>query len=84
MCIRDSDISDQEDVKNLLKKHIKATSSKLARDILDDFDNKKKHFKKVIPIDYAHILELVEMEQKQGYQQDEAALRAFLKVHKGG
>ena len=79
-----NDISDQEDVKNLLKKHIKATSSKLARDILDDFDNKKKHFKKVIPIDYAHILELVEMEQKQGYQQDEAALRAFLKVHKGG
>ena len=39
-----NDISDQEDVKNLLKKHTKATSSKLARDILDDFDNKKKHF----------------------------------------
>ena len=45
---------------------------------------KRNIFKKVIPIDYAHILELVEMEQKQGYQQDEAALRAFLKVHKGG
>ena len=56
----------------------------MARRILEDFDSYLPHFKKLIPRDYAKVLEMVEQFEKRGDSHDEARLNAFIAMHQGG
>ena len=51
-------------IQKLLKNHFKYTKSKLAKDILDDFDNAIRKFVKIMPLEYKHILEGNAKEEK--------------------
>ena len=59
---KDDDI---QTLRALLENHLKYTGSTVAKDILDDWDVKVKHFVKVMPRDYARVMEhQAEMEAK--------------------
>lgn len=49
--------ADFETIKNLLTNHYKYTHSKVAREILDDFENAIRRFIKIMPLEYKRILE---------------------------
>ena len=72
---------DIEDLKLLLQKHVQYTGSLLAKDILESFEAWIPHFKKIVPVNYACMLDNIESFEKQGYSHDEAALMAFKEVH---
>ena len=83
MCVL-QETRDIRQVKKMLSKHIEMTDSWLARRILEDFDSYLPHFKKLIPRDYAKVLEMVEQFEKRGDSHDEARLNAFIAMHQGG
>ena len=72
---------DIEELKTLLQKHVDYTGSLLAKDILENYEAWLPHFKKIVPVNYAHMLENIEKFEKQGYAHDEATLMAFKEVH---
>jgi glutamate synthase domain-containing protein 2/glutamate synthase domain-containing protein 3 len=60
----DLDPQDLETIKNLLANHHKYTQSLVAKVILDNFNNDKKKFIKVMPLEYKRILESKKLEKK--------------------
>src|SRR5699024_806367 len=58
---------DIEDLKLLLQKHVQYTGSLLAKDILESFEAWIPHFKKIVPVNYACMLDNIESFEKQGY-----------------
>lgn len=64
----DIDILEDEDystIKTFLKRHVKLTKSGLGTKFLDDWDNSKEKFIKVIPRDYKAVLEKRALEQSK-------------------
>ena len=75
-------VSQKQDIarlKELLRRHVEATGSKKARQILEHFDERIPDFKKIIPYDYSHMLQLIGRFEATGMTRDEAELEAFLK-----
>ena len=75
-------VSQKQDIarlKELLRRHVEATGSKKARQILEHFDERIPDFKKIIPYDYSHMLQLIGRFEAAGMTRDEAELEAFLK-----
>ena len=56
-----------------------SSRSKKARQILEHFDERIPDFKKIIPYDYSHMLQLIGRFEAAGMTRDEAELEAFLK-----
>ena len=71
------DRQDMNDLRILLEKHIKETGSHLAQQILNDFDDWVVKFKKIVPVQYLHMLKSINNFKKIGYSCDEAELKAF-------
>ena len=69
--------ADKEELKNLLKKHVKYTGSVKAQQILDDFDAYLPKFKKIIPTDYKKMMQLTEDFIEQGMNINDAQIEAF-------
>ncbi len=55
---------DLNTIKNLLHNHYKYTSSEIAKNILDNFENETKKFVKVMPIEYKRIIEEKQLTKK--------------------
>ncbi|MCP4123991.1 MAG: glutamate synthase large subunit [Bacteroidetes bacterium] len=55
---------DFETVRKMLRNHFRHTSSKQALGILNDWDNQKRHFTKVMPRDYKAVLEKRKKEEQ--------------------
>ena len=55
------------------------TGSARGKEILSDWDNSLKSFKKIIPNDYAKMLKLIAEEESNGVEHDDAVLNAFKK-----
>lgn len=53
-------IKDEEQITNLLRKHVSLTSSKLAQTILNDWKNASTQFVKVYPREYKKVIEKLE------------------------
>lgn len=64
--------------------HVQATGSEHGQWILDHFAEMKSSFKKIIPRDYRRMLERIHGLQQQGFSEEEARLRAFEQMTKGG
>ncbi|WP_066893310.1 glutamate synthase large subunit [Clostridium nigeriense] len=64
-------------IKELIIEHIELTNSTYAKEIMKDFDNYIKYFKKVLPTDYKNIISLINENRDKGLSQDDALLAAF-------
>lgn len=76
-----NDLQDQEDLHNLIQNHFNATSSLLAKEILDNFAEKLPYFKKIIPNDYQKITTMINEYVNKGLTLEAAQLEAFNQVH---
>ncbi len=72
-----ADIADIEQLKGLISAHEKATGSKLARRILDNFDEYIGSFKKIVPNDYQRMLKAICEFEEQGMPHEQAVMEAF-------
>ena len=73
-------VSDPDDVaqlRRLIEEHTAATNSVLGREILDHFDGFLPKFKKVIPHDYAKMMNSIRKFEAQGQSSEEARISAF-------
>jgi glutamate synthase (ferredoxin) len=57
---------DSQTIQNLLQNHCRYTQSPLAKEILDDYENRIHDFIKVMPMEYKRILESKKNEKKPG------------------
>ena len=65
------------EMKKLIEEHEAATGSPLARRILDHFDEYLPKFKKIIPHDYAKMLNSIKKFTAEGMNPDDARISAF-------
>ena len=73
-------VSDPDDVaqlRKLIEEHTAATNSVRGREILDHFDEFLPKFKKVIPHDYAKMMNSIRKFEAQGQSSEEARISAF-------
>ena len=61
---------EKTELKNLLEEHVAETGSALASGLLGDFDAEVKNFVKVLPRDYARVLEIQQQARDLGYEPD--------------
>ncbi|MCM1363673.1 MAG: glutamate synthase large subunit [Faecalibacterium sp.] len=66
-----------EELYDLIHKHYKETKSPKAKRILDDFDTYKHNFKKIVPIDYAKMLQSISNMEEKGMSREQAEIEAF-------
>ena len=66
-------------LRELLRRHVAFTGSKKGRAILEHFDERFTDFKKIIPYDYSHMLQLIGRYEAAGMTRDEAEHESFLK-----
>mgnify|MGYP005812244939 FL=1 len=71
-------------LREMICDHVQATGSEHGQWILDHFAEMKSSFKKIIPRDYRRMLERIHGLQQQGFSKEEARLRAFEQMTKGG
>ncbi|MBM7855370.1 glutamate synthase (ferredoxin) [Desulfohalotomaculum tongense] len=71
------DTGEIEEVKNLIKRHVKYTRSKAAQRVLDNWDDMLPKFVRVIPKDYKRMMEAIERAYKMGLSGEEAIMTAF-------
>ena len=70
-------------IRDLIEEHVKYTSSPRGIKMLYRFDTVSKFFKKVIPVDYERVLNIVAAAKAQGKTHEEALEEAFEAVGKG-
>ncbi|MBP5441863.1 MAG: glutamate synthase large subunit [Treponema sp.] len=75
---------DRNELQRLIKKHYDETGSKLAKKILDNFEEKLPDFKKIIPNDYKRMLNEISRGEEQGFNHQEAVMEAFRKLTQKG
>lgn len=71
-----------EELKSLIEEHYKETGSEKAKRILDDFNIYGKMFKKIVPIDYAKMLQSISLMEEKGMSRDQAEFEAFMQTTK--
>ena len=67
----------REELRDLIAEHVQATGSERGRAILADFEYSAANFKRILPRDYAKMLEAIAQCEGQGMGRDEAELEAF-------
>ncbi|MBE5957434.1 MAG: glutamate synthase large subunit [Lachnospiraceae bacterium] len=75
------DKGDIEELKRIIEKHVENTGSKKGKEVLDDFDEYIKHFKKIIPTDYKEMKRLISEAKLAGFDDEQAAIEAFKKFN---
>ncbi|MGI6591097.1 MAG: glutamate synthase large subunit [Eggerthellaceae bacterium] len=70
-------------IHGLIEEHVRHTASPRGIKMLYQFKDISQHFVKVIPIEYAHALELTERAEAQGATHEEAVITAFETMRKG-
>ena len=82
-----SEITEKYDIlelEDILKDYYKETGSKLAKEILENFEDYLPDFKKVIPNDYFRMQTLIGKNEEQGIPYEKAVLEAFEEMCKNG
>lgn len=71
------DAVEEEEVKNMIEKHVQYTDSELGQRILKDWEQTSTHFVRVIPKDYKRMLEQIAKVEARGLTGEAAMLAAF-------
>ena len=66
-------------IRELLRLHVEATGSRKGRAVLEQFDEQIKNFKKIVPYDYSHMLQLISRYEATGMSREDAEMEAFLR-----
>ncbi|MDC3426200.1 glutamate synthase large subunit [Aquibacillus sp. 3ASR75-11] len=72
-----SNEEEANEVKTMIQNHYLYTASSKAGSILNEWEISKQRFIKVIPKDFKQMLARIEAERKDGFSDEEAAIRAF-------
>ncbi|MBS1795180.1 MAG: hypothetical protein JSS81_15080, partial [Acidobacteria bacterium] len=72
--------SEIEFVRRMIERHVDLTGSGIGRRILDDWENQRGNFVRVIPADYEKIVSAQERFLTAGFSKDEAAMSAFMEA----
>ena len=64
-------------LKKMIENHVKYTGSKKGKEILENFEEYLKMFKKVLPIDYDRMNRAIIAFEEKGLDADEAQIEAF-------
>ncbi len=75
---------DQEELRTLLERHLRATGSPRAKAVLESFEDSLPKFKKILPYDYDEMLRTIAQFEQRGMSRDEAEVEAFYTMTKGG
>ncbi len=70
---------DKEKLKEMISAHYKETESKLAKKILDNFEQYLPKFKKIVPNDYRKMLKWISEFEEKGLPHEKAVMEAFNK-----
>ncbi len=76
-------VSDKYDVlelKDIIKEHVDCTGSKLGKEMLDNFGEYLPKFKKIIPHEYKHIMNMIVQMEEKGLSSEQAQIEAFYAV----
>lgn len=68
---------DKQELKDLISRHFAATGSAVAKNVLDNFEDSLKDFKKIIPRDYKKITEKIDEYLAKGLDKEQAEIEAF-------
>ncbi|MBQ6538525.1 MAG: glutamate synthase subunit alpha, partial [Eubacterium sp.] len=68
------------ELKNILEDYVKETGSELGKNVLDNFDDYLKDFKKIVPNDYQKMLTAISHYEEQGVDPESAVYEAFKEV----
>ncbi len=68
---------DKEELKALIEEHTDATGSSRGREILDNFEEYLPKFKKIIPHDYARMMNSIKKFKAEGQSEEQARISAF-------
>ena len=82
-----SEVTEKYDIlelEDILKDYVKETGSKLAGEILENFESFLPDFKKVVPNDYFRMQTLIGKNEEQGIPYEKAVLEAFEEMCKNG
>jgi glutamate synthase (NADPH/NADH) large chain len=66
----------------IISGHVQATGSPKGKAILDNFTHYLPLFKKIMPLDYGNILEMVKRHEKAGLDREQAEIEAFYATKK--
>ena len=69
--------NDRLELRSMLEKHVKYTGSKLASEILENFNDNLVKFKKIIPAEYKKLIAVTAMYEEQGMNREDAQIEAF-------
>jgi glutamate synthase (NADPH/NADH) large chain len=73
-----------EELRGILEQHVAATDSVKGREILEKFATEAKNFVRVLPRDFARVLEIQKNAQEQGFELDgEEVWTQILEVTRG-
>ena len=75
---------DIEELQEIIQAHYDATSSDIAKEILDNFNDSLSSFKKIVPNDYKKMLKLIAGYEANGLTHDKAIMKAFEESIRGG
>jgi glutamate synthase domain-containing protein 2/glutamate synthase domain-containing protein 1/glutamate synthase domain-containing protein 3 len=73
-----------EEVRGKIKKHVEYTHSKRGKAILDQWEDEKKNFLKILPQDYERVLNALSRAKERGLEGDDAIQAAFEENVKAG
>lgn len=73
-------ISDEMNLKSLIEQHVKETGSEVGKKILENWEEYKTKFKKIIPKDFLRMKTEIYAGEAEGLGNDEAVMRAFKKI----
>jgi len=71
------EMNEQQEVYAMLEQHVLHTDSKLAKQLLESWQQEVQFFVKVIPKDYKRMLEQLDRAELRGLSDEAAALTAF-------
>lgn len=66
-----------EELRKLIDMHYDETKSPKAKRILDDFGSYASKFKKIVPVDYAKMLQSISLMEEKGMNHEQAEIEAF-------
>ena len=71
------DDEDREFVRLTVQDHFAHTDSAVAAELIEDWDNKVIHFKKVMPVDYARVLDVMKQADAEGLDEQQTLDRVM-------
>ena len=78
-----TDKYDKQELKDIVKEYYQETHSNKAKEILDNFEERSKEFKKIVPNDYAKMMSKIGHFEEQGISHKNAVFEAFQSMRKG-